>query len=42
MNKFVQVLIDCTILETTIKATNYVPNWNDIFADDWMVVENEF
>jgi hypothetical protein len=32
----------CTILDTTIKATNYVPNWNDIFADDWMVVENEF
>ena len=23
-------------------ATNYVPNWNDIFADDWMVAENEF
>lgn len=31
-----------TLLETTAKATNFVPNWNDIFADDWMIVENEF
>lgn len=31
-----------TLLESTAKATNYVPNWNDIFSDDWMIVENEF
>lgn len=31
-----------TLLETTAKATNYIPNWIDIFAEDWMIVENEF
>lgn len=31
-----------TLIETTANATNYVPNWNDIFADDWQLVENEF
>ena len=28
--------------DTKVIATNYVPNWNDIFADDWQLVENEY
>ena len=31
-----------SVLETKVFATNYVPNWNDIFADDWQLVENEY
>lgn len=31
-----------SVLETKVFATNYVPNWNDLFADDWQLVENEY
>ena len=31
-----------SIIETKVKATNYIPNWVDIFADDWQLVENEY
>ena len=31
-----------SVLETTVHATNYLPNWNDMFADDWQLVENEY
>lgn len=31
-----------TLLESAARATNYVPNWVDIFSEDWMIVENEF
>lgn len=31
-----------SVLETKVLATNYVPNWNDMFAEDWQLVENEY
>lgn len=34
--------LNVTLIETKATATNYIPNWNDIFADDWQLVENEY